>query len=42
MNIIAKPEIYGHIIPIIHTLMSIKYYYSYINILSDIKLNIYL
>ena len=42
MNILAKPSNYNHIIPVIHVLMSNKSYYSYINIFSDIKLNIFL
>ena len=42
MNILAKPVDYDHIIPIIHVLMSNKSYYSYINIFSDIKLNLFI
>ena len=42
MNILAKPKEYNHIILVCHALMSNKSYYSYINILNDIKLNLYL
>ena len=42
MNILVKPDNYNHIIPIIHVLMSNKSYYSYINIFSDIKLNVFI
>ena len=42
MNILIKPADYDHIIPIIHVLMSNKSYYSYINIFSDIKLNLFI
>ena len=42
MNILIKPADYGHIIPIIQILMSNKSYYSFINIFSDIKLNLFI
>ena len=40
MNILAKPQDYNHVIPVFLVLMSNKSFYSYINIFSDIKLNL--
>ena len=40
MNILVKPQDYTHVIPVFMVLMSNKSYYSYINIFSDIKLNL--
>ena len=42
MNILVKPLDYNHVIPVFMVLMNSKSYYSYINIFSDIKLNLLL
>ena len=42
INILVKPNDYNHIIPICHVLMTNKSYISYINIINDLKLQLFL